>query len=81
MRSVVINLMPLARGTCVVTLMLIPLAGSAGPAQAQDLLGFTLMLIPLAGSAGPAQAQDLLGFTLMLIPWQVAQDPHKPRTF
>ncbi len=48
MRSVVINLMPLARGTCVVTLMLIPLAGSAGPAQAQDLLGFLKSLLPPA---------------------------------
>src|SRR5215213_2540309 len=48
MRSVMINLMPLARGACVSTLVLIPLAGSAAPAQAQDLLGFLRSLLPPA---------------------------------
>jgi hypothetical protein len=48
MRCAVMNLMPLARSTCVVTLMLAVCAGSAAPAQAQDLLGFLRSLLPPA---------------------------------
>src|SRR5215203_1139722 len=48
MRPVVINLVPLRRGACIVPLMLILLAGSAAPAQAQDFLGFLRSLLPPA---------------------------------